>query len=149
MFRLLHEHLAAISWLAVFSVFVFVGSLLFVPWLVVRIPQDYFASDPRPRTIFADRHPVLRWTALIIKNLVGGLLVLAGIAMLVLPGQGVLTIMLGVMLLDFPGKHRLERRIIRLPPVRNSVNWLRRKANAPPLQLDAKPERQITESGDH
>ncbi len=140
MSRLLHENMGAIGWLAVFSVVVFVGSLLFVPWLVVRIPRDYFATDPRPRTMFADRHPVLRWAALIIKNLVGALLVLAGIAMLVLPGQGVLTIMLGLMLLDFPGKHRLERRIIRLPPVRNSMNWLRRKANAPPLQLDAAPD---------
>ena len=73
---------------------------------------------------------------LIGKNLLGGLLVLSGIAMLVLPGQGLLTIAMGLLLMDFPGKHRLERRIVRTRPVLRSINWLRRKAHKNPLKID-------------
>jgi hypothetical protein len=133
---LLHEHKQAVGWIAAFSMLIFVGSLLAVPWLAVRIPEDYFATRDRPRTRFADRHPLLRsavWTA---RNLLGILLILAGLSMLVLPGQGLLTLAVGVFLMDFPGKHRLERRIIQIRLVRKSINWFRRKANVNPLKLE-------------
>ncbi len=133
---LLHEHKHAVWWVAAFSGLVFVGSLVLVPWLVVRIPTDYFAKPRRPRIPFADQHPVLRWTGLIVKNLVGAGLVLAGLAMLLLPGQGLLTIAIGVLLIDFPGKHNLEGKIIRVSPVLKSINWLRRKAKVAPLELE-------------
>ncbi len=136
MWALLQEHREAIWWIAAFSGMVFIGSIIVVPWLVVRIPEDYFLPRKRPRLPFADQHPILRWTGLIIKNLAGGILVLAGLAMLLLPGQGLLTIVVGVLLLDFPGKHRLEGKIIRIGPVLKSVNWLRAKANATPLRLE-------------
>jgi len=61
----------------------------------------------------------------------------AGIAMLVLPGQGVLTIVIGIMLLDFPGKYRFERSLAARRPVLRSINWLRRRANRPLLHVDA------------
>ena len=79
---------------------------------------------------------MLRWTGLIVKNLVGAGLVLAGLAMLLLPGQGLLTIAIGVLLIDFPGKHNLEGKIIRVSPVLKSINWLRRKAKVAPLELE-------------
>lgn len=133
---LLHDHKDAVWWIAVVSGFVFVGSLVLVPWLIVRIPTDYFAEKRRPKTPFADEHPVLRWTGLIIKNIIGVALVLAGLAMILLPGQGLLTIAIGVLLLDFPGKHNLEGKIIRRKPIAKSINWVRAKAGVPPLQLD-------------
>ncbi len=67
------------------------------------------------------------------KNALGYLFVLMGIAMLVLPGQGILTIMIGVTLLDFPGKYRLERWLVSRRPVLRSINWLRRCAGREPL----------------
>ena len=134
--QLLHEHREAMWWMTVLSGLVFVGSLILVPWLVVRIPEDYFAKPQRPRTLFADEHPLLRWTGIVIKNLVGVSLVLAGIAMLVLPGQGLLTIAVGLLSMDFPGKHHLEAKIIRIGPVLRSINWLRKRANVPPLVLE-------------
>jgi hypothetical protein len=133
---LLQEHKTAMAWVAAFSGLVFVGSLVVVPWLVVRIPEDYFAKPRRPRIPFADQHPLLRWTGLIVKNLVGAALVLAGLAMLILPGQGLLTILIGVLLMDFPGKHKLEGKVIRISAVLKSINWLRRKAKVPPLVLE-------------
>ena len=136
MLTIVQEHEELIWWVAVFSGVVFVGSLVIVPWLVVRIPADYFATGRRPRTSFADNHPLLRWSGLILKNLIGVLLMLAGIAMLLLPGQGLLTLAIGLLLLDFPHKHRVERRIIRIQPVWKSINWLRQKAGVGPLQLE-------------
>ena len=139
MVELLHEHKTAIWWVASISSLVFVASLVIVPWLVIRIPEDYFVSPRRPRLAFSDEHPVVRWSVLIIKNLLGAVLVLAGIAMLVLPGQGLLTVAIGVLMLDFPGKHRLERKIIRYPAVFRSINWLRRKAKVEPLRTEISP----------
>jgi len=65
---------------------------------------------------------------LIGKNLLGCVIIVAGIVMLVLPGQGILTILAGIMLLDFPGKYRLLRWIVARPQVLRTLNWLRRRA---------------------
>ena len=132
---MLQEYQHAIGSIAAVSALIFAGSILLVPWLVVRIPEDYFATARRPKTLFADEHPLLRWTGLILKNFLGVVLMLAGIAMLLLPGQGLLTIAIGLLLLDFPGKHNLERQIVRMSPVLKSINWLRRRAKVPPLVL--------------
>ena len=45
------------------------------------------------------------------RNLLGGLLILLGLIMLVTPGQGILTIVLGFTIMDFPGKKRITRAI--------------------------------------
>ena len=117
------------------SVVTFFSSLLIVPWLIVRIPEDYFALEDRPINPWSHRHAVIRWLALIGKNLLGMVLVVMGIAMLVLPGQGLLTILIGTVLLNFPGKYHLERRLVRMGPIWNSINWLRRRAGRPELVM--------------
>ncbi|MFO8032450.1 MAG: PGPGW domain-containing protein [Desulfohalobiaceae bacterium] len=66
-----------------------------------------------------------------LKNLLGIVLVLAGLAMLVLPGQGLLSIILGLALTNFPGKFKLQRRLVGYPSVLNSLNWLRRRFGRP------------------
>jgi hypothetical protein len=88
--------------LAIVSAIVFVGTLIAIPFILVRLPEDYF--DVRvPRAWMKDHHPALRVIGHIIKNVAGALFVLAGLSMLILPGQGVLTILIGLSLL-FPGK---------------------------------------------
>lgn len=119
--------------LGIVSVVTFFGSLMVVPWLVVRIPVDYFAEEERHFIFLKDQHPVIRWVLLVIKNLVGVLFIILGIIMLVIPGQGLLTILLGIIFLNFPGKYRLERWFIQLRMVRRSVDWLRRRAGREPL----------------
>lgn len=128
---------ALVGWLTVVSVLMFVGSLLAVPWLVVRIPADYFVRHRHQHLVdrWQSRHPLVRITLLALKNCLGSLLVLAGIAMLVLPGQGILTILVGLLFLDFPGKLALERRLVCHAPVRRAMNWIRLKAHRPPLVL--------------
>jgi hypothetical protein len=135
MFDWVRAHEVFLWWLSVASALMFFGSLIAVPWLVIRIPTDYFVH----RRHFVDRlqplHPVLRIALLAAKNVCGVVLVLAGVAMLFLPGQGILTILVGLMCLDFPGKFALEQRLARQPPVIGAINWIRAKASCPPLEL--------------
>jgi hypothetical protein len=126
-------HVEFFGWLGGASVLMFVLSLVSLPWLVARIPEDYFLS-PEPYVHYHEfRHPVIRFLILIIKNIFGMVLLLAGISMLVLPGQGILTIMMGLVLLNFPGKRRFERWLIRKQSILRALNWLRRRAGHAPL----------------
>lgn len=131
----LENNRTVLQWLTAVSAALFFGSLLAVPWLVARISPDYFMSKPDGRTRFRHRHPVVSLLSRLVKNVLGGVLLLAGVAMLVLPGQGLLTILLGIMLIDFPGKQRLELLIIRRPAINRVVNWIRRRSGRDELQF--------------
>jgi hypothetical protein len=113
------------------SALMFVGSVVGAPWLIVRLPTDYFDSPEHPV-----RTP-LGWVARIGRNVAGTVLFVLGVAMLVLPGQGLLAMLAGLLLMDFPGKRRLERRVVRFPRVFRTVNALRRRAGRPPFHLDS------------
>ena len=117
------------------SLFSFLASLVVIPFLIVRIPVDYFAEVKRCPTPWAHRHFIIRWTILILKNVVGLFFMLLGLAMLVLPGQGLLTLLIGLLLLNFPGKYRLERWLIHRPAVNRAVSWLRHRAGREPLEF--------------
>jgi hypothetical protein len=111
---------------------VLVGSLVAIPFILVRLSPHYF--DQRyPRTWMEDHHPVLRLVGHVVKNLVGVVFLLAGFAMLFLPGQGILTMLIGLSLLDFPGKRRLEGKLIGQPSVLRAINSMREKFGKPPL----------------
>lgn len=127
----MNEQLIAI--LAGVSIITFVATLIVVPWLLIRLPSDYFIRDQRVPTELRRRHPVIRLSLLIGKNLLGGVLLLGGLAMLVTPGQGVLSILIGISLLDFPGKFWLERKIVCKRPVHRAIDWIRRKAGREPM----------------
>jgi len=127
--------------LAAISALLFVLSLVGIPWLVMRVPKDYF-SRPEPAAFSLDHHrPAWRTTLNIAKNLLGLVLLVLGIAMFVLPGQGLVTVAISLLLLDFPGKKSLERRIVAWPPVFRTINRMRRRAGHPPLEL---PQRTAT-----
>lgn len=114
-----------------------IGGLVLVSAILIRLPVDYFSDSPQ-RGYWADSHPALRWTGLIVKNLAGVALVILGIILSLpgVPGPGFLTILIGVMLTDFPGKRRLECWLIRRPTLNVAVNDLRRKYGKPPFALD-------------
>jgi hypothetical protein len=118
--------------LGVLSGVFFLATLIAIPVVLVRLPEDYF-DDRRPRAWLQDRHPAIRATAYVLKNVVGAVFLLAGLAMIVLPGQGILTILIGISLMDFPGKRKLERRLIGQPTVLRGINKIRETFNQPPL----------------
>ena len=125
-----------LKWLAIGSFVMFLGSLSAVPWLVGLIPEDYFLTKRRPKTAFRRQHPAVAISLRVIKNLAGAVFLLAGIAMLILPGQGLLTILAGIVLLEFPGKRRLERSLVRRNSVLRAVNWIRRRRGKPEIRVD-------------
>ena len=114
------------------SLVLFIVSLAVIPWLVTKIPADYFHEERRRRDALIERSLPLQ-LLLGFKNLCGFLLILLGLVMLVLPGQGILTIVIGLFLMNFPGKYRLERSLVSRPKVLDSLNWIRAKAEKPPL----------------
>lgn len=103
-----------------------------IPWILLRLPRDYFLP-PRRHRITPHLSLVVGIPLLVLKNFAGIVLILAGLAMLVLPGQGLLTIILGLALTNFPGKFKLQRRLVCHPSVLNSLNWLRRRFNRAPF----------------
>lgn len=121
--------------LGLISLFSFVASLILIPYLVVRIPYDYFAESERQPSPWAEQHVLVRWLVLLVKNLLGIIFVLLGLAMLVLPGQGLLTLLIGMLLLNFPGKYRFERWLIQKSSVNKAVAWLRQRAGRRPLEF--------------
>ena len=128
------ENGSLLGWLAIISGVMFVATLILIPILVARIPEDYFSGEHRHQAQTERSHPLLYWGGLILKNLLGVVFIVAGIAMLLLPGQGILSILIGISLTNFPGKYTLERKLVALPKVMDGINWLREKAGKPPLQ---------------
>jgi hypothetical protein len=122
------------------SVGLFVIGVLSVPFVIARLPEDYFVRDDKSsgaeQSGPAVKHAILKP----LRNVLGVLLVLAGVAMLVLPGQGVLAILLGLSLIDFPGKRRLLLKLMRRRTIERVVNGIRRRAHKPPLKLETEHE---------
>lgn len=113
----------------------FIVSIVVIGFLLVRLPATFFL-DSHNRDLWIDHHPVVRWMGIILKNLLAIGLIVVGIVLCFFPGQGVLTILIGLALLDFPGKRRLERAILRRPGIFDRVNRLRARFGRPPLIVD-------------
>ena len=105
--------------------------------VMVKIPANYFSSH-YVQDFLPGSPWIVRWGAVVAKNLFGVFLVALGIILSLpgVPGQGILTILLGIIMLDIPGKRPLEARIIQRPSVLSAINNLRAKFNKSPLILD-------------
>ncbi|MDW3094487.1 MAG: hypothetical protein R8G33_02315 [Gammaproteobacteria bacterium] len=106
---------------------------MLIPKFVAQIPCDYFVSTKNSNQI---KHSSFRATVkTCIQNLLGIFLIGVGALMLLLPGQGLLTILLGILISDFPGKYKFEQYLVKKPAILNSLNWIRRKQNVPELYI--------------
>ena len=142
MVDLLSEFVLALTWRSVL-----IGALIFlvsfflnlaiVSIILVKLPADHFSKN-RKTKFWAGPHPALHAAKVIGKNILGVLLVALGIVLSVpgVPGQGLLTILLGIMLLDFPGRDRLEQKLLSRPAIVNTINRLRGRFGKPPLELN-------------
>jgi len=133
MLQALYANTGLMYFLISVSVISFIGSLIIIPWLIIRLPERYFVGEQRRLSKTKDQHPAVYLSAKIAKNIIGAFLVVLGLIMLLLPGQGILTILIGLSLMDFPGKYAFERFLLSRPTVTKSINWIRKKANKTPL----------------
>ncbi|HEY6879996.1 MAG TPA: PGPGW domain-containing protein [Polyangiales bacterium] len=131
LFEFVAAHRSALYWVSGASVVMFVGSLLLVPRVIARAPRDYFAREP------TGQRGALAWLRWCVRNVLGLVLLLIGVALLVLPGQGVLLILLALSVMSFPGKHALMVRIARRPSVWRGLNYCRQRAHEPPFDPPA------------
>ena len=116
------------------SILIFIISILGISWFVAQIPEDYFLSSKRKPSKWQEHKPILRLVVLFGKNIIGFSLIIGGLLMLVLPGQGLLTIVTGLLLINYPGKYKLEQKLVKIPSVFRALNWIRVKAKKPPLK---------------
>jgi len=124
-----------IIWGLSFTVITIIASYGLIVIGMIKIPADYFSST-YVKEINRDTHFSLRWAAFLVKNIIGFLLIIAGVIMIFTPGPGVPTILLGLIMMDIPGKRPLEAKLIKRPMVLSAVNDLRARYNKPPLILD-------------
>lgn len=122
-------------WIVAVSAAMFVAGLLLLPWLLARMPSDYFLTHREYLPHWKQSHPVLRYLVLSARNLIGMGLILLGIVMIFTPGQGLLTLLVGLSMTTFPGKRTLELKLIRSKGVLKAINWIRRRQHRDPLQL--------------
>jgi hypothetical protein len=120
--------------LVALSILTMLIGLVLVPALIVRIPEDYFLSSQRHALSVRARHPLARLALHGAKNAVGALFLAAGVALLFLPGQGLLTLIAGLLIMNYPGKYAFECWLVRRPKVLPALNWLRSRYGRPPLK---------------
>ena len=115
----------------------FFANLGIVTLILVKLPADHF-SKSRKTKFWAGPRPWLHAMLVIGKNIAGILLVALGVVLSLpgVPGQGLLTILLGIMLLDFPGRDRLEQKLLSKPSIVNTINNLRGRFGKKPLELN-------------
>ena len=102
------------------SVVLFVVGIFVVPIAVARLPEDFFTRK---------NHKPSLWL-----NIAGWVLIVAGVAMLILPGPGAVAILAGIVLADFPGKRRFLRWFLARGRIFKGLNRIRAKRGKPPLQ---------------
>jgi hypothetical protein len=129
--NLFADHAMLLSWLGGASLLMFVGSLIAVPVVLLRLPKDYLHREHKlvrewPRLLFL--------AFMVMKNAFGVLFLLSGLAMLILPGQGLLTLFIGLVMLDFPRKQLLVRRILGFGRFLRVINRLRTRFGKPELE---------------
>ena len=123
-----------IPWVFGLSVIAFIGSIIGVWFVLIRLPEDYLTRDDVPEP--NDTHRSAGWLIRkIAKNLGGMVFLIAGMVMLFTPGQGILSVLVGITMLDFPGKRKLIRKILTRPRVLKAINKLRNRSNVPPLRV--------------
>ena len=122
-------------YLGIISVLIFIFSIVGLRLFIIAIPSDYFINKKRVSTL--RDNSILLWVFYkIFKNIIGYIFIAIGLLALVLPGQGILMILIGLMMSDYPKKFDLEKKIIKINTVRKGVNWIRIKSNVEKIKLN-------------
>ena len=122
-----------VVWVATISFIAFIASLLMMPWVLVRLPVDYFLVNDSASLV--TRRSIKQLLVFALKNIVGVLLLVLGILMLFLPGPGLLAILIGLVLTNLPGKKRLIAKLLQIPTILVPINRLRESKGRAPFVI--------------
>ncbi len=120
------EHRELLIILTSITIVTFISSLIFIPLIIINLSPDYFSE--KRHSLYEYKHPFIRYTVLIVKNIVGYILIVLGFIMLFIPGQGLLSITLGLFFINFPGKKKLEYKFFSNKKISGVINSIRRRA---------------------
>ncbi|MBN2279161.1 MAG: hypothetical protein JXQ65_01125 [Candidatus Marinimicrobia bacterium] len=112
--------------ISLISVITFLGSIILIPFLIINLSPDYFSG--KKKSLYLYKHPLIRYIILILKNVMGFLLIIMGIVMLFIPGQGLLSIAIGLLFINFPGKKKLEYKFFTNAKIASVINHIRSRA---------------------
>ncbi len=112
----------------IFSLLFSIASLFIISWIIAALPADYFLMRVESAKDGERELPLFYDLYIVLKNIVGVLLVGIGIVLLLLPGEGILTIIIGLMMIDFPGKKVWIKKLLNYQSVRKVLNYIRFKA---------------------
>jgi hypothetical protein len=124
------------------TTFVSVIYFIVVSYIITQMDKRYFIRQKKddalakktPKKVLI--HNILDYVIKAAKIIIGVFLLMCGILMLVLPGQGIITMIIGLSLIPFPGKDKFEQNLLARKSVRSSLNWIRAKANKDPFIFD-------------
>jgi len=111
---------------SIISLITFILSIVFIPFIVINLSPEYFKY--KRKSLIDYKNPILRYFVLIIKNILGYIIILLGIIMLFIPGQGLLSITIGLLFINFPGKKKLEYKFFTNKKISSAINAIRRRA---------------------
>lgn len=114
---------------SVASITLLATTVLATPWLLCRLPANYFCQDPQ-KTYGTGIH---RWLWHGFLNILGTFVVLLGITMMFTPGPGLIVMLAGLSMIRLPIKHRLIRAIAERPGIFDTMNRLRARHQQPPF----------------
>ena len=119
------DNYRVIQWIGLVSVLLFFLSLFILRCVIVRLPDDYFVIDSPA----SNKHSgnLIDLALRVAKNLFGFLLIICGIILLVIPGQGLVTIVLGAWIIDLPWIIKIKRKFVYSRLVKGALNWIRSK----------------------
>lgn len=126
----LTTHTALVTLISVISVLLLAMTILATPWLVSRLPSDYLLHKPTPPSVPSLGGALLK----LLRLILGLILACLGLVMMITPGPGMVLLLLGISVAEFPGKHRLMFHIATRPPVFDSLNWMRKRHHKPPFE---------------
>ena len=119
-----------------------IAYFIVISFFITQMDKEYFlrkntgGKQARKNIDGDSRSRNLNYVVKSAKFIVGLFLILCGLAMLILPGQGLITISIGLSLIPFPGKHQLEQNLLARKSIRVSLNWIRSKAKKEPFIFD-------------
>ena len=123
-----------LGWITLLSLGTLLIMAIAIPWVVTRLPADYFSNPRREPWRKSGEEPLLAVIGGLLKNALGAVLIVLGLVLLFTPGQGLLTMLAGVMIMNFPGKFKLERWLVLNTGVLRPLNWLRQQRSQAPFE---------------
>ena len=104
--------------------------------VLVGLPHDYLCASQSGPAHAA--RGLLDTSGVVLKNVLGSVLIVVGaiLAVPLVPGPGLLIAAAGMLLLDFPGKTPMLRKLLNRPAVLRPINRLRSVFARAPLMVD-------------